>query len=532
MHPGLSLPLALVVCLWSCACPLFSQVPADDRLLLICMPDQDPLPKPPSDKAIEYFVAAHRERLDMTVAELTADPRREFARRVLGQTQIFTELAEFEKQGGLKTRVRFVAWEDAFRYAENYSSDPMNPPAVFQLGDSWAAYFRSRAIMPYERQHTLDLRMLWYWKDLVSSGEIKDGEGFSRVCRRLRDNPPSGLVAPYAVPTACDWDLLHNLAVWIYNAGLSEIVTSDRKIGVLPWDEAVFAGPAGERAVKFLMDLTEQGCVDLPEKTNVELLEDFLDRKYAMVIMGPWVPWRAERKLGPDWQLKIGAALPPKIGAPTAVTFKGGSLMVVLDPSRGKDAEGVARARRLVDFLCSPEIIAPHAEAIAALPGNTEALKQSKYYSLFTEALARGRSYPAIPEWAPVVENLATRDSIYAFWKRLSALSDTARYIGIPENEQAARSQLVFSALKSAERQVNGSLSPGKLETAIPWLVTVVILAAALLSIWLWHRRAERKRIRELRQAREKLAEYQFRVARLESLRRSVEASLPGTQRQ
>jgi hypothetical protein len=517
---SLRLFVVFCACWFTWGLLLVPQGIADDRLLLICMPDQDPLSYRPSDKQIEEFIATNRERFDMTVAELTADPRREFARRVLGQTQIFGELAEFEKRGNPKTRIRFVAWEDAFRYFDNYASDPMNPPVVVQLGNSWAAYFQSRGVMPYERQHTLDVRMIWYWKDLVNPEEIKDGEGFSKVCRRLRDKPPPGLKAPFAIPTICDWDLLHNLAVWLYSGGLNELVSSDKRFGILPWKEAVFAGPEGRRTTQYLINLSENGFVDMPEKSNVEVLEDFLEGKYGMVTMGPWVPWRAERKLGADWQNKIGVAMPPKIGAARAVTFKGGSLIVVLDPSHGKNSEGVANARRLVDFLCSPEIIGPHAEAIAALPGNPDALKQSKYFPLFKDALTMGRSYPAIPQWAPVVENLATRDSIYAYWKQLSALTDTARYSNIPKNEEAIRREMVWSALKSAENQINGSLSPGKQAFALPWLSVVCVLAVALIYLYARHRRLQHRTALEVRQARLEMAEYQSRLARMEQNRR------------
>ena len=111
-----------LACLFICSHLAAAQAIAEDRLLLLCMPDQDPLTNRPTDKEIGKFVEAHRERLDMTVAELATDPRREFARRVLGQTQIVRELAEFEKKAALKTKVRFVAWQDAFRHYEDYAS--------------------------------------------------------------------------------------------------------------------------------------------------------------------------------------------------------------------------------------------------------------------------------------------------------------------------------------------------------------------------------------------------------------------------
>ena len=307
---------------------------AEAGLVLVCMPDQDPVDHPPSDGEILAYLRQHESLLDISIAELTADPRREFARRVLGQEQVFRELEEFRTRYGVRVNARFVAWPDAFRYLDDYVADPGNPPIVAQIGDTWAAYFRSLGVAPHQQRHTLDVRLLWYWKDLVQPEDIAEGTAFTETCRRLRNAGDTGIAAPFAISTAPDWDLLHNLAIWLYNAGLQDLVVSDRKLGVLPWTEAVFARQEGQQAAEFLMHLAEQGFVDLSEHTNVEVLEAFLDRKYAMIIMGPWVPWRAEKHLGADWQASIGATLPPTIGRDRAVTFEGGSLMVVLDPSR------------------------------------------------------------------------------------------------------------------------------------------------------------------------------------------------------
>lgn len=80
---------------------------------------------------------------------------------MLGQRQIFEELAAFQAQEKTRARVRFIAWADAFRFFADYVSDQSNPPIVAQLGDTWAAYFRSLGVVAYERRHTWDVRVLW-----------------------------------------------------------------------------------------------------------------------------------------------------------------------------------------------------------------------------------------------------------------------------------------------------------------------------------------------------------------------------------
>ncbi|MGH9956667.1 MAG: extracellular solute-binding protein, partial [Pyrinomonadaceae bacterium] len=277
---------------------------------------------------------------------------------------------------------------------------------------------------------------------------------------------------------------------------------------------------------QFLINLTKRGYVVLPEKSSDQIVEDFLARKYAMVILGPWVAREAGKRLGPDWESRIGATLPPKIGANVATTIKGGSLFVVLDPSRGKDPTNVARARLLVEFFRSIESQRRYTRALGALPANPHVLAEHPNFRLFETALDRGKIYPEIPEWAPVVENLATRDNLYAFWKRLSAIADTR-----PEPsqaEQATREKLILAALNSAQTDINKELSPGKLSFLWPWLLALILLLTAGVFASLWRRRVERKRIAELRQTRDLLATLQRRMAPLqEALRAGAPAASP-----
>ncbi|MGH9338986.1 MAG: extracellular solute-binding protein [Acidobacteriota bacterium] len=500
------LAIAIGVWIWPAA---LAYPPAEEPLLLVRMPDEESLDHPPSDFEIARFVREHQDNLYMRVEDLMSD--RDLARHVLGQRQIFQELAEFQRQHRIAVKVKFIYWADAFRYFVDYISDPSNPQVVAQLGDTWAAYFRSLGVLSYERRHTWDVRLLWYWKDLVSAEEIGEGEGFAAACARLRRNPPPELIAPFAIPTALDWNLLHDLSIWLHNAGLPSLVSLDRKLGLIPWKEAVFAGPEGERVARFLIRLTENGYLVLPEKTD--LTEDFLLRKYAMVILGTWLPDRAEKKFGPGWQSRIGGTLPPKIGAPLSTTIKGGSLLAVLDPGRSNDRGPIDRARRLIDFFASKESQQRYTQALAALPANPEALAEFRYYPLFETALKRGRTYPQIPEWAPVVENLATRDNIYAFWKRLSAVGHSPS--AASGTERAIRESLILAALNSAQADINKELSPGKLSFLRPWLLAVAFLVGAITLIAFWHRRVERIRTEELRQTRDSLATLERRLARV-----------------
>ncbi len=507
MKAELKLILVTVIWTWSFSAAV-AQTVADEPVMLIRMPDEAALVNQPSDADIAGFVTSRVTYLHMTPQDLLRD--RELARQVLGQSQIFDELAHFQAQHKMAVRVKFITWADAFRYFADYVSDPSNHPIAAQVGDTWAAYFRSLDVMPYEQRHTWDVRLLWYWKDMVKAEEIADGDGFVAACRRLHEAAPPGLIAPFIISTAPDLNLLHDLSIWLYNSGLPSLISTDKRLGMLPWKEARFAGPEGERATQFLINLAKRGYVVLPEKSSDQIVEDFLARKYAMVILGPWVAREAGKRLGSAWESRIGATLPPKIAANVATTIKGGSLFVVLDPSRGKHPLRAVRARRLVEFFGSAESQRDYTRALGALPANPLILADSQHFKLFKTALDRGKIYPEIPEWAPVVENLATRDNLYAFWKRLAALAET--HPGVGKEEQATREKLILAALQSAQTDINKELSPGKLSFLWPWLLALILLMTVGVFAFVGYRRVERKRIAELRQARDTLATLRRRL--------------------
>lgn len=462
---------------------------AQEPLLLVRMPSEAPLARSPTEAEIARFVAEHRDHLHMSPQDLLRDPF--LAREALGQERIFRELDLFRARTGITAQVKFITWMEALRYFTDYVSDAKNPPIVAQVGDTWIAYFRSLGVVAYEQRYSWDVRLLWYWKKWVRPEEIRDGQGFLRTCQRLRHEQPPELIAPFAIPTAPSWDLLHDLAVWQYNAGVPSLISTERKWGILPWREAALASRQGERAAEFLIELVKQGCVALPEQYATQVAEDFLAGRYAMIILGVWMADRAAKRLGPDWQKQIGMTLPPAIGAAAPTTMKGGSYLVVLDPSRGHDTAGIARARRLVEFLSSAESQERYGQGVGDLPVHSQALSEQPFAEIFRAALERATPYPEIPEWAPVVENLVTRDNLYAFWKRLSVLAEAQGSLGV---EQQARERLVLAALHSAEASINSELSPGRIALLGPYVVGASLPLLLALGVVLWRRRVERRR--------------------------------------
>jgi PAS domain S-box-containing protein len=466
----------------------------DESLLFIRMPSAARAVAEAGPDEIGQFVSRRRAFLAMAESELLRDSV--LAREVLGETRIFEELEEFYRTHGTRARIRFVDWDDAFRYLSDYVADPLNPPAVAQLGDTWAGHFRSQRVIAFEKGNFWGVRALWYWKHLIDPKTVKTAQGFLAISRELRTNPPPGLIAPFVIPTAPSWDLLHNLAVWLYNSGSPPLVSVDRKFGLLPWREAILADQAGTAAARFLMLLAREGLVALPEMDSPLVVEDFLDGKYAMVVVSPWIAGRAHKKLGAGWESRIAPTLPPSLEEDLQKTSIMGSLLVVLDPSRGLRPESVGKATSLVEFLTSGASQIRCLDDSGDLPYSPEALSRLPYADFYAAAREGAVAYPQIPEWGPVIENLVTRDNLYAFWKRLAVLNKSEGQVS--EAEQQHREKMILAALQSAEDEINRNLSPGKWLELWPWLVAALFLlslatCASILSYWAERRKHQAK---------------------------------------
>ena len=376
-------------------------------------------------------------------------------------------MSDFREKTQIAVRVRFVNWTEAIRYLTDYVSVPTNPPLVAEIGDSWAAYFRSLGVVRYEKRFYRDVRVLWYWRDLVRPEELLDGKSFLEACRRLTESAPTELKAPLAIATGVTFNPLHDLAIFLYNAGVETLISTERRFGVLPWKEARFAGEAGQRATRFLIELARQGYLDLPDSLEVDVARDFMDRRYAMIIQRAWVGEWARKRWGDEWRSKLGVTLPPRIGGPVNTTMMGGSFLMVLDPGSGQPSDRLEPARRLVDYFSSSDVQLRLYDDWTVFPAQEDALAQVEDLDLFAAAVENARAYPEIPEWALVVENIVTRDDLHAFWKRLATVSK-----GPASNpdEEEAREELIMAALKAAQFDINQQLSPGHFALFRPWL--------------------------------------------------------------
>ncbi len=362
---------------------------------------------------------------------------------IIGNNQLVEELKEFKKKEGTDEpiSIKFIRWSDAFNTLMSAGSMPIDEmPDIVQVGSTWIASFAHRGVLenlegivneadfapsaiqsskPFDAKGLyavpwfMDVRVMFYWKDMLSESAFTDWHAFESECHETMKNNP-GLDGLIGFPLAMTWNLLHNLAPWLW-AGGGDILEA-RTFGSLPFHSVSLDSPESLAAVTFLRNLSKERCAVL-EDVNTETMETrFLGRKIASIISIP-----AFRSRLPDgWESKIGIALPPA-GPSGSVPFVGGSHLAIW--SDAKTRGNLKRALSLVSFLTSAASELRYSNSIGFLPASRNALQDlsgAPYMNVFNEALSKGRSYPPIAEWGTVVENEFIRNHLWNIWQAVA----------------------------------------------------------------------------------------------------------------
>jgi len=436
---------------------------AGAEVRLICMPSEPQAPEMTDReqaRAVREFVRQHREVLDdNTPAELQTRPK--FARSVLGQRVLLKLTKEFVDQTGIAVRVEFVEWPYAYQTMVTRAKAQDGRPLVVQLGTTWVATLADEGLLQrldelIDRDQypqwilrvcgykgrlwaipaTLDPRFIYYWRRgldgrtlVFTQQDFEDWGAFEQACQRVRDMSAKGqapaplrgrLRAPLALSSYQDFDLLHNLSMWVFSAG-GDIVAGGPDGGSMLTHEPAVA------TVHWLSRLSWDGLLDLPDAKNDDVFRAFTSGRYATTVAGTWGAKLAEEHFAADfpgrqWDEYIGVELPPPrtAGQPRR-TFEGGSVWAMMCSGAPRAALG-REARRYLEYLGQAGVATELARAI----GHPAALISAEPYHLpgiddrvVRDALSFGKTYPALPGWADSVEQRVVRDQLYVLWKQI-----------------------------------------------------------------------------------------------------------------
>ncbi|HJY15155.1 MAG TPA: extracellular solute-binding protein [Nitrososphaeraceae archaeon] len=258
-----------------------------------------------------------------------------------------------------------------------------------------------------------DVRGIWYWKDLLQKAGVdpnllKTWDGYIEASKRLnRVLRPEGIEGTHLVGAVHSPDMWYPY-LWMLGGEILQQKDGHPTKNVY-WFPA-FNSSEGVRAMEFIKLQVDSGI--RPQKIHF-WGNEFLDRKFAVMIEGSWMPTRAQSKIqnsipSQNFEERVGF-LPmfpvPNEGDQTS-TLMGGWEFAIPTASHHKDL-----AWKLITLILEPDILAPWLVEHRLLPtqvtiGEGESRFNASYsypyYDEMISAIPFGGARPNIPEYSQI----------------------------------------------------------------------------------------------------------------------------------
>jgi len=275
-----------------------------------------------------------------------------------------------------------------------------------------------------------DVRAAFYRTDVFRQAGVDparafaDWQSFRDALRRINGITVGGKrVAALAYAGKNDWNVVHNLAPWIWNAG-GDVLTADARHSALDTPQAL-------RAIDFYSQLAVEGLVpsNALEKDSDILEGAWVGGDYGVIFSGPWLMRRIlEAPAGSVVREHFDVA-PYPAGPHGHATFFGGSSLAIFKGSRHKD-----EAWDLVKYLGGKQAQVRLSLLSSMMPARIDAANDPAWtarhpaFAKLTAIAADGRAYPPIPAWGPL-------ETVYT--KHLGQLAELTSGIGDKYSESA-----------------------------------------------------------------------------------------------
>ena len=295
----------------------------------------------------------------------------------------------------------------------------------------------------------VDTRAIVYRSDVLEQAGLNPDEAFAtwesfdQALAAIQEKAPD--LSPIAFPGKNDWNVLHNFAPWVWGAGGDMLNPGNTA--------AAFNSPEAIQGVTFYTSLYTKGYTppDALELNSAQVDGLFGEGKVAMVISGPWLVKNSETP--PEQGGFAGSTAADNLavheipaGPAGRYTFVGGSNLTVWQSSKYPE-----EAVMFVQYLASKESQVRYSANIGMIPALKEALADPTFsddprYGVFVQAVANGKSYPAIPAWGPIES---------AMVKHLGALWDDVAGVNGPFDPDT----MIPERLSQAAEEVNALLA-------------------------------------------------------------------------
>ena len=339
----------------------------------------------------------------------------------------------------LRVNVTVLNWESAWSKITAAAASGQGPD-LLELGTTWVAAISSMgALEPLNTQQQneaggakaffpavwgtthryddsaiyalpwyADARAAFYRTDVFKKAGINPRDAFlnwgsfKQAMQKINGMEIDGKkIAALGYPGKNDWNVVHNLAPWIWNAG-GDLLSADRRHSAINSPEAL-------QAITYYTSFAAEGLVPMSalEKDSTQIENGFFNGQYAVIFTGPWILKQMNTPKAKGGQLESVAAhnfgvAPYPAGLKGNQTFFSGSDMAIMKSSKNKD-----EAWKLMSYLTSREAQVTYSKMSGMLPtrldaANDPSLMADTHYAEFVAQIKNGRHYPSIPAWGPL----------------------------------------------------------------------------------------------------------------------------------
>jgi multiple sugar transport system substrate-binding protein len=258
----------------------------------------------------------------------------------------------------------------------------------------------------------VDIRAVFYRTDILRSLDIDPATAFTdwrSFAATLDRISAGGKVAALGQPGKADWNVVHNVAPFVWEAG-GDFLSADGT-------RATVATPAALDGVDYYRKLVAKyNSRFVLRGTYTEARRAFVDGRVAVLTDAPEsvATYRGTAKLGGRW-----ATAPMPTGPKGRFTFLGGSNL-----SLWKASQHPAVALEWIRFLTGEESQRRYVSGIGLWPARLSATTKAPFgsdpaYRAFTAQIPNGRQYPAVAAWNGI--EVALHKAFGTMWDRVLA---------------------------------------------------------------------------------------------------------------
>jgi multiple sugar transport system substrate-binding protein len=265
-----------------------------------------------------------------------------------------------------------------------------------------------------------DVRSTWYWKDLLNKSNVdpnslKTWDGYIASANKLNDALKSHGIHGIELLGGPDSQNEWYPFLWMLGGEIVEWKSGHPTKGSY-WFP-VYNSTEGVKALQFFKQLVDAGVK--PITTDFE--KEFVDRKYAIMLAGSWLPgyFLSLTKKSLEQQIGMIPMFPVPNENTSTTTIMGGWELSIPNSAKNKDL-----AWELITIMLEPKILSPMLAKYGYLPTqvpigegpySSELRKSIPYYDELISLILFGKARPNIPEYPQIADHISEAiDDVYS----------------------------------------------------------------------------------------------------------------------